>query len=825
MKQFLFCCLFFIFLPVLIFGQSIFENPINGVNSNVSNPYTIGQIVDPNIMVTGIGRGTGIFGINSNNRYDARSWKSNMLDPNAYFEFTIMSNTDKKIDFISFVYTGQISINGPTLFAFRSSVDGFTSDIGIVSAMGSTVSLSATAFQGVTSPIAFRLYGWAANTGTGTFSINDFQFNGIVSCAVPQITTLQETSLSCSSTSFVLNWPASLHASNYFIDVATDFDFINNLVGYQNKGLGNVLTESVIGLTAGETYYVRLHSSNGCETSSYSNTIKVAPPETIYDGSWTNGVPDATKNVRFLNDFNVNGSLEACSCQIDDGVVVHVDSGGVLKLQNELDVLDDGVLTFENNASLVQVNNEAVNTGEIIYRRNSSPMKNFDFTNWSSPVEGQMLNVLSPNTLSDKYFSFSSNAWYVESGANKMLPAIGYAIRVPKSNILFPNGENWTGSSYVQKVEFKGKPNNGVIEIKSQGASQFNLIGNPYPSAIDADLFITENSSLIDGALYFWTHTTAIKKAGSFYVYNSDDYATYTLTGGIGTGIAHSALSTEGLGMIPTGKIAAGEAFFVASKTDGNFVFNNGMRVLEPNNQFFKMPKTKNTTNSNKNRVWLNLTNEGGIFKQLLVGYIAGATNDIDDLYDGVSFDGNPYADFYSVNNGMNLVIQGRALPFLPTDKVPLGFKTTVDGIFEIKIDHVDGLLNKYNIYLEDKNSGVLHDLKKSSYSFLTLKGEYNNRFVLSYLPNLNTNSVPEIVESKKQQLEIYIQENRLSLKSKGGSISAVNVYDLKGNMLYQKEYIDKEQFVLSDLIPKHQILIVKTVFSNTVSRTDKIFF
>ncbi|HEU4788734.1 MAG TPA: hypothetical protein VFS71_03540, partial [Flavobacterium sp.] len=351
MKQLIFCCLFFISSPVLTFGQSIFENPINGVNSNESNPYTIGELVDSNIMVTGIGRGSGIFGLNANGRYDARSWKSAELDVNAYFEFTIIPKTDKKIDFVSFEYTGQISINGPVLFAFRSSVDGFTSDIGIASATGSIISLSATAFQDVATPISFRLYGWAAIAGTGAFSINDFQFNGVISCATPQISRLPEISLSCSSTSFVLNWLPSLHASNYFIDIATDSGFVNNLVDYQNKELGNVLSETVTGLTAGKAYYVRLQSANDCSISSYSNSIKVAPPETIYDGSWSNGIPSLAKNVRFSNNFNLSTFMEACSCQIDENVIVHVDSGGVLKLEEGLDVAPLGSLIFENNAS------------------------------------------------------------------------------------------------------------------------------------------------------------------------------------------------------------------------------------------------------------------------------------------------------------------------------------------------------------------------------------------------------------------------------------------------------------------------------------------
>ena len=43
-------------------------------------------------------------------------------------------------------------------------------------------------FSGLTSPVEFRLYGWGASSGTGTFSVNDFTFNGTLS-AVPEPST------------------------------------------------------------------------------------------------------------------------------------------------------------------------------------------------------------------------------------------------------------------------------------------------------------------------------------------------------------------------------------------------------------------------------------------------------------------------------------------------------------------------------------------------------------------------------------------------------------------------------------------------------------
>ena len=39
--------------------------------------------------------------------------------------------------------------------------------------------------------------------------------------------------------------------------------------------------------------------------------------------------------------------------------------------------------------------------------------------------------------------------------------------------------------------------------------NDFNMIGNPYPSAIDIEKYFDANSSVIDPTIYLWTHTTA----------------------------------------------------------------------------------------------------------------------------------------------------------------------------------------------------------------------------------------------------------------------------------------------------------------------------
>jgi hypothetical protein len=166
-------------------GAVVFSNPITGTNPNTSNPYTTGQTVDSNVTVSGIGRGPGISGNNANDRYNANSWNTVSLDTDAYFTFTITPASGFSVSFSDFVYTGQASGSGATSVAFRSSIDSFAGDIGTPTTGGTTIDLSDSAYQNLTTATEFRLYGWGASASGGTFSVNSFTFNGTVS-AVPE---------------------------------------------------------------------------------------------------------------------------------------------------------------------------------------------------------------------------------------------------------------------------------------------------------------------------------------------------------------------------------------------------------------------------------------------------------------------------------------------------------------------------------------------------------------------------------------------------------------------------------------------------------------
>jgi hypothetical protein len=414
-----------------------------------------------------------------------------------------------------------------------------------------------------------------------------------------------------------------------------------------------------------------------------------------------------------------------------------VNSGNTLKVTDKV-TNSGGTITFEDSASLVQINPVA-NEGNILYKRTTSTLSNnYDFVYWGSPVAAQEIGkIWMASNWADTFYNYNPGTpgWARTYAANTMTPGKGYIARARNgqqgwdynNNVsTFTVGGTWPAT-------FSGVPNNGTITVTDCVAGKYCLLGNPYPSAIDADKFLSANSSVLDGTLYFWTHNTPLANNA----YNSNDYASYNGVGGTGTTRAiSSGLNTS----VPTGKIAAGQGFFAKATATATVTFNNTMRVGDGgtplvNTQFFRTSNTKaKTTNSSeKHRVWLNVSNTQGVFKQTLVGYVTDATNGYDSRFDGESMNGNTYTDFYSINENKNLTIQGRAVPFDENDTVPLGFKTTIAGSFTIDIDEVDGLLTNQAVYLEDKVTSTVSNLKNSNYTFTTDKGTFNDRFVLRY--------------------------------------------------------------------------------------------
>lgn len=572
------------------------------------------------------------------------------------------------------------------------------------------------------------------------------------------------------------------------------------------------LTSAQMGVLAATRYYRAVISNGTCTVYSNIITIGVSASTTWNGSTWSNGLPDSSKAAIFNADFDSTGDIEACSVTILSGETAFY-AGHSLIVQNFVNA-SGGVLRFENSASLVQVNNSAINAGNIIYKRNTTPVKKFDYTYWSSPVASQTLFNLSPLTLSDKYFAFDPvvGNWANTSPNTIMAEGKGYIVRSPN------NFDPVTPAIF--NAQFNGVPNNGVITTPIVGASAYNLIGNPYPSAINIDTFFDFNGSgtgtgVIEKTIYLWTHNTPI----SNNVYSNNDYATYNYMGGVGTA---PAINSGVNNTLPLGKVAAGQSFFIKGLAAGNATFNNAMRVVGNNNQFFKNVEPASVTDS-KNRVWLEMFNNQGAFKQTLIGYTNSATANYDDGYDGELFDGGTSILFYSLLAPKKLAIQGKGLPFNEQDIVPLGYQVNTAGTYEIKLSNFDGIFNSQQVYLEDKLLNVIHALKESNYVFTTNEGTNDTRFLLRYTDGAALNNASNLFT--ENSVVVYKNNQDIHINTGLITIDEVTIYDIRGSVLYTKKGINSADFTISNLASSQQMILIQLKSLDGSMVTKKLIF
>lgn len=613
-------------------------------------------------------------------------------------------------------------------------------------------------------------------------------------------------------TTINLSWKAVAGATSYvvkrasvsggsYVDVAT----IAN-AQYADSGLAN-----------NTTYYYKVVAKKASIVSAESEVLVGATPNnttTTWNGSsWSNGAPTFEMEAIINGNYSTaalpagNGVFMAKKLTVNSGVLT-ISTGTNLTITNEIvNTASSNSIVLESNANLIQVNNVA-NTGSIKVKRNSNPLKRLDYTLWSSPVANQNLSAFSPLTTTTPNFRFYTydpvgNVYdSINPVTNPFLQGVGYLIRMPNED---PNNLG-TGSPYYLGTStltyngvFTGVPNNGTITLNGLNANGYYAVGNPYPSTINAELFLSGNQT--DGTLYFWRKTNdALNTSGSAY-------ATWTLFGATANGVAPNDI-------VPNGILQVGQGFIVKNgATSNSLVFNNSMRVSNNDNQFFKTKQV-----AQKDRIWLNLTNTTGAFCQTLIGYVEGATLGVDNGLDGKYINDSPIALTSKINNE-EYIIQARP-KFDVKDIVPLNFKTNTEGVYTIAIANRDGVFAaSQEVYLVDNKTGAEINLKSGSYSFNAAAGIDNSRFSLKFQRTLGL-SEKELADDS---IILYKNNEALLVKSNDGDMKNIKVYSADGKLVVDQKNVNSTSATISNLKFSNQVYIVKVTKQDNAIITKKV--
>ncbi|MBA4321064.1 MAG: hypothetical protein C0412_21955 [Flavobacterium sp.] len=174
------------------------------------------------------------------------------------------------------------------------------------------------------------------------------------------------------------------------------------------------------------------------------------------------------------------------------------------------------------------------------------------------------------------------------------------------------------------------------------------------------------------------------------------------------------------------------------------------------------------------------------------------------------------------MNQEKNLVIQGRALPFDATDEVQLGYRTTINGEFTINIDQVDGLLANQAVFIEDKLTNTIFDLKTGNYTFSTTPGTFNDRFVLKYsnktLSVDQTDKVDGILAFYSNNYDTLIIHN----ENMDSTVDSVSLFNMAGQNIGVWDVRNSEQTNIQIPIKKISSGIYIVKVKTTIGESSK---
>lgn len=602
--------------------------------------------------------------------------------------------------------------------------------------------------------------------------------------------------------------------------------------------------------------------SNGC---SVSGNIVVVNNSKLYNSStnsdWNNpanwkptGVPNSDNCVIIYNNTDISGTnyqAFARNLKVESTGNLNIGASNFLTVTEKVTVVvPGGVFDIENNGSLVQID-DVVNEGPITYKRNATGIKGGDYVYWSSPVLNQPLNTIYSSPTSGPKYKWNT----LQNNGNGVLPNVsqgtwqnanGNTMEVGKGYIVRGSSSS-TAPAVTINSAFSGVPNNGTIPITIErgmytgapyaGANgtqitnlddNWNLVGNPYPSAINALQFLADNNTQILGNVRLWTHGSDIALTDGITVFNPY-YGTFAYNYSSSDYMFINYMGTT----IPTASdiIKTGQAFFVqmidgAGNASGTINFNNGQRRnTYANTNFFRTTGENQTAETDdlipeRHRLWLDIVNSNNNSVTTLVGYANGATNGKDSAFDAME-KASGSMGIYSMIESESFAIQGRSLPFDLNDEIPIAFNVGTAGACDIAILALDGLFEQQAIYLKDELLNVFHDLKVAPYHFTSEAGFFANRFKIVY-----QNETFDIPEFNNNNIVVYKDKLKAIQISTGNyTMAKVKIHDISGRLLLEKDEVNSNLLSIENLKGiADQVLLVTIITSENKIVTKKVF-
>jgi hypothetical protein len=245
-----------------------------------------------------------------------------------------------------------------------------------------------------------------------------------------------------------------------------------------------------------------------------------------------------------------------------------------------------------------------------------------------------------------------------------------------------------------------GELNNGTFEVPvyhTDDAHGFNLVPNPYPSAINWDAGSGWTRPSLAGSIWTWKQ-------------NTGNYAAYV----------KGASTHSGTPYVP-----AGQSFFVQTTSNQSFSMNNNVRI-HSNELFTKQ------SNAVENTLRLNIE-ANNYADEILLRFNDTATASYDPAWDALKLSGSAEAPQLSIVTDDSDKLSISSMPHNDGEIIiPLHFTLSASGMATFTGSGMETFDPLATIYLEDQALNKLNDLRTNpEYAFSYQAGSAADRFRL----------------------------------------------------------------------------------------------
>ncbi|MCK9452140.1 MAG: T9SS type A sorting domain-containing protein [Bacteroidales bacterium] len=449
-----------------------------------------------------------------------------------------------------------------------------------------------------------------------------------------------------------------------------------------------------------------------------------------------------------------------------------IEDGGMLDIYGNTTV--SGTLTSANAAN-VMVRSDADKEGSLIFGSGTAEATIQRYVGVSSP-HWHMVSVplTTGATTANFYFDANPSAWlmrFVESepteSAWQYVIDIDEALHHGEGFLLMPDNSvtaKFEGTVSGDAFTLNSSSSPALTYNASSGSPGFNLVGNPFTSAIQFD----------NGGSTDWTMTNMEK---SIWVLDQsggqNNYRNRTSGGG---------------GTLTEGILPKGQAFFVRATAANPVLTIPTSAKLHHSQDFYK--SNQEVGSGYEYFVKLRVS-QNQSWDEIMVSFGSNGTESFDNGYDCSKMMGDEKApQLYLVEPLANNTLSINHLPLLSEDRhrvVQMDFiaGTTGEQSFTADLSR----LGDQRLVLEDLKENLLHDLSDNNiYSFIGSKEDDPARFKLHFY---DVTALDENL-SAINNIKVYSFRKEIVLQplsqQEGSSTLQLQLFDLMGRLLYATE-------------------------------------